>query len=171
MMDTRRPSKYDGLYRYLVGSVADRLQLDFDEIERIIQGRLPRSARRGVAFWSNRKRGAVQAAAWMAAGFRVTSVDLASGMITFERPRFQYSLMKEGDSYRWGSESVRALRGHLGVSQADMARLLGVRQQTVSEWESGVYEPTRARSNHLTLVAERAEFPFGEGSDEDRQTS
>ena len=72
-----------------------------------------------------------------------------------------------GNSYRWGSESVKALREHLGASQADLANLLGVRQQTVSEWETGLYAPTRARSNHLTLVAERADFPFRSSEAED----
>ncbi len=55
---------------------------------------------------------------------------------------------------------VRALRGHLDVNQAELAEILGVRQQTVSEWETGVYRPTRGRSKHLTMVAEKAEFPF-----------
>ena len=43
-----------------------------------------------------------------------------------------------------------------------------MRQQTVSEWETGVYAPTRATSKFLTLVAERAGFNFGEeASDRD----
>jgi hypothetical protein len=39
-----------------------------------------------------------------------------------------------------------------------MAQVLGVRQQTISEWETGAYQPSRGRSRHLDLVAEQAGF-------------
>jgi DNA-binding transcriptional regulator YiaG len=165
MKKMKRSSKYEGLYHFLAEASGDAIHLSFAEVERIIQDQLPPSARRDVAFWSNRQLGAVQASAWMSAGFRVASVDLELKTIAFERVRSRYSVRKEGNSYRWGSESVKALREHLGVSQADLAKLLGVRQQTVSEWETGMYAPTRARSNHLTLVAERADFPFRASDD------
>jgi DNA-binding transcriptional regulator YiaG len=165
MKKTKRSSKYEGLYLFLAEASGDAIHLSFAEVERIIQGRLPPSARRDQAFWSNRKRGAVQASAWISAGFRVASVDLGLKTVAFERVRSRYSVRKEGNSYRWGSESLKALREHLGASQADLAKLLGVRQQTVSEWETGMYAPTRARSNHLTLVAERADFPFKSSDD------
>src|SRR3989304_5818394 len=41
----------------------------------------------------------------------------------------------------WEAEGVRALRRHLGLSQRQMAAELGTRQQTVSEWETGLYRP------------------------------
>jgi DNA-binding transcriptional regulator YiaG len=51
----------------------------------------------------------------------------------------------------------------MNLTQAQLAEELGVRQQTVSEWESSVYEPKRAMSKYLTLVAERAGFEYGKG--------
>jgi DNA-binding transcriptional regulator YiaG len=48
----------------------------------------------------------------------------------------------------------------MDLSQAELAERLGVRQQTISEWETGVYQPKRAMSRLLTLVAERAGFPY-----------
>jgi DNA-binding transcriptional regulator YiaG len=57
---------------------------------------------------------------------------------------------------------IKALRGHMGLNQAQLAESLGVRQQTVSEWENGLYEPSRATSKYLMLVAERADFSYGE---------
>jgi DNA-binding transcriptional regulator YiaG len=48
----------------------------------------------------------------------------------------------------------------MNLNQMELARILGLRQQTVSEWETGVYRPTRGRSKHLTMVAEKAAFPF-----------
>lgn len=55
----------------------------------------------------------------------------------------------------WDSHRVRALRQRLGLSQAAFAQELGVRQQTVSEWETGRYEPRGASSRVLSMLAER----------------
>jgi DNA-binding transcriptional regulator YiaG len=52
--------------------------------------------------------------------------------------------------------SVRALREQLGMTQQELARELNVRQQTVSEWETGQYRPRGASEKLLTMVAERA---------------
>ena len=60
----------------------------------------------------------------------------------------------------WNRSNVRALRTYLGVSQRGLAEELGVRQQTVSEWETGTYRPRGASVRLLTLVAERARFPY-----------
>jgi DNA-binding transcriptional regulator YiaG len=57
----------------------------------------------------------------------------------------------------WDAESVRALRQRLGFSQQQFAGELGVRQQTVSEWETGRYTPRGATARLLGIVAERAE--------------
>jgi DNA-binding transcriptional regulator YiaG len=43
-----------------------------------------------------------------------------------------------------------------------MAKQLGIRQQTVSEWEKGKYTPTKASAKYLTLVAEKAAFRYEE---------
>ena len=61
----------------------------------------------------------------------------------------------------WDAEGVRALRGSLGLTQGALADELGVRQQTVSEWETGVYRPRGASAKLLTMVAERAGFEYG----------
>ena len=44
----------------------------------------------------------------------------------------------------WTKEKVLELRLSLGLTQKEFAELLGCRQQTVSEWEVGVYEPANA---------------------------
>ena len=60
----------------------------------------------------------------------------------------------------WDAGGVRALRRHLGVTQTELSAELGVRQQTVSEWETGAYQPRGATARLLTLVAERAGFAY-----------
>jgi len=61
---------------------------------------------------------------------------------------------------RWDSERVRALRAHLGMTQHELAEELGTRQQTISEWETGMYSPRGTSSTVLNIIAERAGFKY-----------
>ena len=45
------------------------------------------------------------------------------------------------------------------MSQQAMSVELGVRQQTISEWETGMYKPRGGMITLLTFVAERAGYP------------
>ena len=60
----------------------------------------------------------------------------------------------------WDGEQIRKLRGHLGLTQQGLADELGTRQQTISEWETGMYRPRGASVTLLTIVAERAGFKY-----------
>jgi len=64
------------------------------------------------------------------------------------------------DRPQWDSEQIRALRRHLGLTQRELADRLGTRQQTISEWEIGLYKPRGASSTLLSIVAERAKFEY-----------
>ena len=60
----------------------------------------------------------------------------------------------------WDGERVKALRRHLGLTQQAMAQELNTRQQTISEWETGLYQPRGASERLLSIVAERAGFAY-----------
>jgi DNA-binding transcriptional regulator YiaG len=60
----------------------------------------------------------------------------------------------------WDSQHIRALRHHLGLTQRELADTLGTRQQTISEWELGLYKPRGASATLLSIVAERAKFRY-----------
>jgi DNA-binding XRE family transcriptional regulator len=158
-MAVKTGSKYHPLYMYLERVEEEQVVLTFEEIERVIGASLPPSARSNRAFWSNRTGGS-QASAWMEAGFHVVSLDLQEGLVTFGRPVIRYDVRREEGDVVWNAQMVRALRAHLDMSQVDFAELIAIRQQTVSEWETGVYSPTRASSRLLNMVAERVDFPF-----------
>jgi DNA-binding transcriptional regulator YiaG len=53
----------------------------------------------------------------------------------------------------WDAARVKALRDHLGWTQQQLSDELGVRQQTISEWEQGVYKPRRSSCKLLTMFA------------------
>jgi len=63
-----------------------------------------------------------------------------------------------GDTFEWDARTIRALRAYLGWSQNTLARDLGIRQQTVSEWETGMYKPRGASVTILSLLARTAGF-------------
>ena len=63
-------------------------------------------------------------------------------------------------NFEWNSDSIIALRAHIGNSQTKLAKELGVRQQTISEWENGLYKPRGASKTLLTLLGKTAGFPF-----------
>jgi len=61
---------------------------------------------------------------------------------------------------QWDSQRIQALRRHLGLTQRELANKLGTRQQTISEWETGMYRPRGASATLLSIVAERAKFEY-----------
>ena len=66
----------------------------------------------------------------------------------------------QANKQRWDSQSIQALRHHLGLTQQQLAGTLGVRQQTISEWETGMYQPRGASSTLLSIIAEQAKFKY-----------
>jgi DNA-binding transcriptional regulator YiaG len=156
-------SKYYALFDYLRHSDGTEVTLSFSKIEALIESKLPPSARSTRAFWSNRAQGGLQAAAWLKAGYRVVKFDLQKGKIKFRRLKMRYSARPANTTPRWDGEMVRSLRSHLNMSQVELAEILGVRQQTISEWETSAYMPTRSRSKHLTMVAEQAGIYIAKG--------
>jgi DNA-binding XRE family transcriptional regulator len=153
-------SKYQPLQVHLRQSGADELTLNFAEIERILGERLPKSARSLRGWWSNRGEGAVQAQAWMGAGYHTVDLDLDAEQVTFRKPGLVYQVDRQGDIVLWNADLIKALRHHLNMTQAELAEKLAVRQSTISEWERGVYEPTRSTSKFLTMVAEASGFSY-----------
>lgn len=150
-------SKYEPLYQLLISSGKDEITLSFTKIERLIGDKLPESAYKR-SWWSNRKTG-LQASTWIEAGYQVEDLDLTEKRITFRKPIITHSVQHdETGTVIWTAELIKALRQYMGLSQAKFAEEIGVRQQTVSEWEQDVYIPTRATAKHLTLVAKHVGF-------------
>jgi DNA-binding transcriptional regulator YiaG len=64
--------------------------------------------------------------------------------------------------YSWSPDMIRALREHMDMTQRELADMLEVRQQTISEWETGLHTPHRSTQKTLAMVAERAGFNYAE---------
>jgi DNA-binding transcriptional regulator YiaG len=75
---------------------------------------------------------------------------------------YNFGEMERGKKKKrqWSKEEIKALRQHLKLTQVKLAEELGTRQQTISEWEKGMYRPRGASATLLSIVAERSGFTY-----------
>nr|WP_235071126.1 helix-turn-helix transcriptional regulator [Leptolyngbya sp. Heron Island J] len=133
--------------------------LTFAEIETVLDDSLPVSALNKKNWWSNRdSASALQAKAWVSAGYHVKTVDLTKQTAVFCKFQAAYNIQKKDGAVIWQQDAIKALRKHMSLTQAQFAQELGVRRQTVSEWENGVYDPDRSTTKFLELIAKQTKF-------------
>lgn len=89
-------SKYAALGAYLKKQSGNIVRLSFAEIEQLIGGSLPASARRYRAWWSNNSNNSVITKAWLGAGFRSQDVDMAGETLVFARAKEPALGLEEG---------------------------------------------------------------------------
>lgn len=75
--------QYEQLARFLWSRGDDTIRLTFDEIEEIVAGVLPPSARKRPESWSNNPGGFGMTRMWLAAGYKATGLDIAAERVTF----------------------------------------------------------------------------------------
>jgi hypothetical protein len=81
-------SKYDPLRDHLAARRDVVVEMTLAEVDRLVDGGLPRSAYTYPAWWANEVGGThVQRHAWLDAGRRTEGVDLAAGTVRFVHPQ------------------------------------------------------------------------------------
>ncbi len=60
----------------------------------------------------------------------------------------------------WDSQRIQYLRRHLRLTQSQLAAKMGTRQQTISEWETAMYQPRGTSATLLSVIAEQASFKY-----------
>ena len=78
-------SKYEPLPQFLSSGTGSTRRMSFDQIERILGFKLPKSAYEHEAWWSNNATGHSHSRAWLAAGWRTQDVDIEGRKVTFRR--------------------------------------------------------------------------------------
>jgi hypothetical protein len=81
--------KYSGLYRHLVERTGNEWPVNFSEIEKLLQFKLPDSARIHRPWWANQgeRGGHSHALAWEMAGWKTANVDMAGESVVFVRTK------------------------------------------------------------------------------------
>ena len=158
-MTVKPGSKYYPLFEHLQKCDEEATTLTFTKIETVLNNTLPASAFKRKNWWSNRDSdSALQAKAWVSAGYHIDVVDLTQKTVTFRKFKAEYNIQKKEGAIVWQQDAIKALRKHMSLTQAQFAQELGVRRQTVSEWENGVYDPDRSTTKFLELIAKQADF-------------
>ena len=77
-------SRYEALGEFLRQQSNDRVPMTFDDVERIIGEKLPRSASDHREWWANDSTH-VNAQVWLTAGFKSEQVDMSGRKLVFAR--------------------------------------------------------------------------------------
>ena len=161
-------AKYEPLGKYLSGEPADSCTLTFAEVEAIIGGRLPASARAHQGWWGN-DRTHVQARSWMHAGWKVTQHHLLRrGHVHFrrtvhdtlsdERPRVSQVIVRNLDARavaelrRRAKQKGRSLEAELREILTEAARPR--RTELIAEADRIRAMTPRSLDDSVTLLRE-----------------
>ena len=121
-------SKYDPLATHLRGSGQAFLPMTFDNIEDIIGTKLPSSAFKHRAWWSNNPANSVITHAWLDAGYKTADVDMPRRKLVFRK-----SVQDEPSP---GTSGGQQLQGKSRASEAASAgfytRVFGALKGTVT---------------------------------------
>ena len=63
-------------------------------------------------------------------------------------------------NFIWNSSTIKSLRVYADMSQTDLAQRVGVRQQTISEWETDTYRPRGASVKMLNMIGVEFGYDF-----------
>ena len=78
-------SKYEPLTNHLIKSGRAAVPITFENIERIVGAKLPPSAFKYRAWWSNNPTNSVITHAWLEAGYKTANVDMAGRKLVFQK--------------------------------------------------------------------------------------
>ncbi|HXZ67716.1 MAG TPA: hypothetical protein VEH07_03920 [Alphaproteobacteria bacterium] len=77
--------KYEPLGQFLGRQKVSRVPMTFEQVEKIIGAKLPRSAYKHRPWWANDATGHAHAKAWLEAGFHTEQVDMEARKFVFKR--------------------------------------------------------------------------------------
>ena len=101
-------SKYEPLMAHLRASGRASVPISFDGIERIVGVKLPPSAYKYRAWWSNNPTNSVITHAWLDAGYKTANVDMAGRKLVFRKSSTKTSHGREAPNGADTSEATDA---------------------------------------------------------------
>src|SRR3954469_18346385 len=94
--------KYEPLPQFLSTKPGATHRMSFEQIERVLGFKLPKSAYEHEAWWSNNDTGHSHARVWLSAGWRTQDVNLAARKVTFQRASNLETSKKTPKRDPWG---------------------------------------------------------------------
>ncbi len=82
---TQSTPRYEALGTYLSKIKDDAVTLGFEDVEKILNAKLPESAKKYRAWWGNDRTHSHAVKGWLNTGWKVKSVDLNNQIVEFER--------------------------------------------------------------------------------------
>jgi hypothetical protein len=105
-------SKYEPLPQFLSNKAGSLHRMSFEQIERVLGFKLPKSAYEHEAWWSNNATGHSHSRVWLSAGWRTQDVDLAARKVTFQREaQSQESKKQKHDPWGCMADTVTIMPG------------------------------------------------------------
>lgn len=107
-------AKYEPLGEHLKGLQQQEWRATFADVERLVQGKLPRSAYEHQAWWSNNAEGHSHARSWLGAGWKTEKVNMLGKTLVFRRLDHLDTASSQSGVALWGclKGTVQALGGH-----------------------------------------------------------
>ena len=121
-------SKYAPLAEHLRGSSQTTVTMTFDEIEDVLGTKLPPSAFKHRAWWSNNPTNSVITSAWLEAGYKTANVDMQDRTLKFQR----FSLDAPSSGAREPRLAQDGRGTSAGVSGFQLSRVFGGLRGTVT---------------------------------------
>ena len=115
-------SKYAPLTTHLRASGQASVPLSFNKIEQIVGAKLPSSAYKHRAWWSNNPTNSVITHAWLDAGYKTANVDMAGCKLVFRKHTQSEAT----------PEAVDELEAPNGADSSYFSRIYGALQGTVT---------------------------------------
>lgn len=78
-------SELEPLTAYLSGLGKEKIPMTFEEIEKVLGAKLPPSAFKHPAWWSNNPKNNSRTYAWLNAGYKTADVDMKGRKLVFRR--------------------------------------------------------------------------------------
>lgn len=108
-------SKYEPLRAFLRAQKHVEIPMRFAEIERVIDGKLPRSAYEHRPWWANEANGHVHARAWLEAGFETAQVDMEGKRLVFRRAGTRMKTGFGEGQHMYAHEHPKDVKSHPAV--------------------------------------------------------
>jgi hypothetical protein len=135
-------NKYEPLTEFLRRRSEAVVRMSFDEIERVIGAKLPPSATRHRAWWSNNPENNVMTRAWRDAGFESEDVDMKGRRVAFRRVRSEASRHTAARSVSATTEDRHPLVGWM-KGTLTIAEGVDLTQPADPEWGEAAYGDRR----------------------------